>query len=133
MSLPMMVVSFGPMIPPPIDKENPPPADYPKLKEVLVKHESLIATHKACSQGVSVPGIFFACTLPDYCAKTVTIHYYTDLFIEHERLHAKGYSHPNDNFYADLWKEWRDGDGKGWCRMRMGEANYRLLHGDGYD
>ncbi len=106
-----------------IDRRVAPPADWPELRVVI--HQKGFMGKAECN------GMIGGCSVPDFCLRRCNIYLQVDLpFVEaHERAHCAGYDHPGDDTMKRAWADYKRMDGPGFCRMRMGDANYCRLHG----
>lgn len=107
-----------------IDVARGAPSDWPELR-VVVHKSGFMAKHE-CN------GLIGGCATVDFCSKRCDIYLQIDsAAIEaHERKHCAGYDHPGDDTMRSAWERYRDGDLPGFCKLRMGEANYCALWGE---
>ena len=98
-----------------IDYDNPPPADYPKLRVEVVHHQD-VAPACALLGVYAGPGErLWGCATADYGAGTCTIHVERDppaWVMQHEYAHCRGYDHPGADTFRKGWERWKRRNGR---------------------
>lgn len=97
---------------------TPPPADWPELR-VVERKASFMETQRECGFH-PLAAVVVQClgvAKVDFCERTCTITYATDLVLEHERLHCKGHDHIDSFYLRDLWESYKRMHGEAWCEF----------------
>lgn len=92
----------------PLDLNNKPAADWPKLK-VTVYHVTKEKMAAACSGAHFEAGTPVACSLISLSKKTCDIYTTTDEddVMQHELGHCRGYDHVGSNREHDGWEAYK--------------------------
>lgn len=93
-----------------IDRHAKPPTDWPPLIIVYNKIDP-IAVQSKCGGNLWLQ--YAGCVEYDFCRLSCTVHYFTDLVLEHEEMHCKGYQHHGNTEIADGWNFWKNNNSCG--------------------
>lgn len=94
-----------------IDHNNPPPADWPTLKEYVVYVQELDGR----CRGAVTPTGAMGCSVHNFAGKVCMIYLASKdpALLEHERWHCRGYDHVGRVNRAGLaWEQWKRSHGK---------------------
>lgn len=98
-----------------IDYDNPPPADYPRLRVEVVYHLDVGPTCRLLGLTPD-PGMrLLGCATADYANMTCTIHVERDppaWVMQHEYAHCRGYDHPGADTFRKGWQLWKKRNGR---------------------
>lgn len=91
-----------------IDYTRPPPADWPKMAEKLmrVSEADVLRLCQDATHGTK------GCARADFGPRVCYLIVADDIAVEHERGHCAGYDHAGSTATADAWERYKARGGK---------------------